>query len=125
MIVGGCALAVDGHPRHTDDLDFWTGTNPINAEKIIQSLKDFGFGYFQLAAEDFTVPNQIVPLGYPPRRIDLLNGISGVDFRQCCERQLVVLVDGLELPFISLEDFKINKVAAGRPKYLADLESLR
>jgi len=29
------------------------------------------------------------------------------------------------LPFISLEDFKTNKAAVGRPKDLADLDSLR
>ena len=125
LIVGGYALAAYGHPRYTGDLDFWVGTDRLNAEKIIKTLKDFGFGSLQLTANDFTMPNQTVQLGYPPRRIDLLTGISGVDFRQCCERRLVVAVDGLELPFISLEDFKINKAAVGRPKDLADLDSLR
>ena len=71
------------------------------------------------------MPDQTVQLGYPPSRIDLLTGITGVDFRQCCDRRLVVAVDGMDLPFISLMDFKINKAAVGRPKDLADLDSLR
>lgn len=125
LIVGGYALAAYGHPRYTGDLDFWVGTDLANAEKIIKTLKDFGFGSLQLTAKDFTVPAQTVQLGYPPRRIDLLTGISGVDFRQCCDRRLVVAVDGMDLPFISLMDFKINKAAVGRPKDLADLDSLR
>ena len=125
LIVGGHALAAYGHPRYTGDLDFRVGTDSINAEKIIKTLEDSGFGSLHLAAKDFTVPNQTVQLGFPPRRIDLLTGISGVDFRTCCERRLVVAIDGLDLPFISLEDFKINKAAVGRPKDLADLDSLR
>ena len=125
LIIGGYALAAYGHPRYTGDLDFWVGTDLLNAEKIIKTLKDFGFGSLPLTAKDFTVPNQTVQLGFPPRRIDLLTGIDGVDFRECCERRLVVEVDGLDLPFISLEDFKTNKAAVGRPKDLADLDSLR
>ncbi len=125
LIVGGYALAAHGHPRYTGDLDFWVGTDLLNGIKIIKTLKDFGFGCLKLTAKDFTVPNQTVQLGYPPRRIDLLTGISGVDFRQCCERRLVVAVDGMNLPFIGLEDFKTNKAAVGRPKDLADLDSLR
>ena len=125
LIVGGYALAAHGHPRYTGDLDFWVGTDLHNGEKIIKTLKDFGFGSLRLTAKDFTVPNQTVQLGYPPRRIDLLTGISGVDFRECCERRLVVAVDGMNLPFIGLEDFKTNKAAVGRPKDLADLDSLR
>ena len=125
LIVGGYALAAHGHPRYTGDLDFWVGTYLLNGERIIKTLKDFGFGSLQLTAKDFTIPNQTVQLGYPPRRIDLLTGISGVDFRQCCERRLVVAVDGMNLLFIGLEDFKTNKAAVGRPKDLADLDSLR
>ena len=125
LIVGGHALAAYGHPRYTGDLDFRVGTDSINAEKIIKTLEDSGFGSLHLAAKDFTVPNQTVQLGFPPRRMDLLTGISGVDFRTCCEPHLVVAIDGLDLPFISLEDFKINKAAVGRPKDLADLDSLR
>ena len=125
LIIGGYALAAYGHPRYTGDLDFWVGTDPLNAEKIIKTLKEFGFGSLPLTAKDFTTPNQTVQLGYPPRRIDLLTGIDGVDFKTCRERRLVVAVDGLDLPFISLEDFKTNKAAAGRPKDLADLDSLR
>lgn len=34
------------------------------------------------------------------------------------------MVDGLELRFIGLDDFKTNKRATGRLKDLADIESL-
>ena len=125
LMVRGYALAVHGHPRYTGDLAFWVATDPLNAEKIIKTLNDFGVSSANLTAKDFTAPNQTVQLGYPPRRIDLLTGISGVDFRQCCERRLIVAVDGVDLSFIGLEDFKIYKSAVGQPTDLADLDSLR
>ena len=130
LIVGGDALfayahplAASGHPRNTGDLDFCIGTDPPKAEKIIRTLKDFGLGLLQLTVA-VTSPNRTVHLGYLAHRIELLNGISGVDFRQCCESPLVVGVEDLELPFSSLEDFKTNKAAAGRPKDLADSDGL-
>ena len=74
--------------------------------------------------EDLSTPGQVIQLGDPPARIDLLTSIDGVGFRQACERRQVVKVDGIDLPFISLEDFKTNKRASGRLKDLADLERL-
>ena len=35
LVVGGCALAAYGHPRYTGDRDFWIGTDPQNAEKVV------------------------------------------------------------------------------------------
>jgi predicted nucleotidyltransferase len=65
-----------------------------------------------------------VQLGQPPRRIDLLTGIDGVNFEACFSRREQVVVDGVRLDIIGLEDFKANKRASGRPKDLADLQSL-
>ena len=124
LMVRGYALAVHGHPRYTGDLDFWVDTDPLNGEKIIKTLNDFGVSSANLTAKDFTAPAQTVQFGYPPRRIDLLTGISCVDFRQCCERRLIVAVDGVDLSFISLGDFKINKAAVEQPTDLADLADL-
>jgi hypothetical protein len=39
LIVGGYALAAYGHPRYTGDLDFWVGTDPGNAKRLLQALK--------------------------------------------------------------------------------------
>jgi hypothetical protein len=52
------------------------------------------------------------------------NGVEGVQFAQCYARRASILIDGVSLDFISLEDFKTNKKAVGRHKDLADLEAL-
>ena len=124
LIVGGYALAAYGHPRYTGDLDFWVGTDPVNARGVQAALADFGFGALGIGVEDLTTPNRVIQLGFPPRRIDLLTSIDGVEFAPCHARRMVVPVDGLSLNFISLDDFKSNKRATGRHKDLADLDAL-
>ena len=124
LIVGGYALAAYGHPRYTGDLDFWVGTDVANAQRVMRALEAFGFGTLGIGLSDLTGKNSVIQLGYPPRRIDLLTSIDGVEFAPCYERRMVVPVDGLNLNFIALEDFKTNKRATGRHKDLADLEEL-
>ena len=124
LIVGGYALAAYGHPRYTGDLDFWIGTAAENADRVLAALNQFGFGSLGIRREDLTEPEQVIQMGFPPSRIDLLTSIDGVSFGPCYQRRLVFNVDGLQLGFIALDDFKINKKAVGRHRDLADLEIL-
>jgi hypothetical protein len=88
-------------------------------------LEAFGFGDMSLTRQDFTTPDQVVQLGYPPLRIDLLTSLDGVDFEDAYERRVEVDLGDLIVPFISLEDLRRNKQATGRPQDLADLDALR
>ena len=123
LLVGGYALAAHGHPRYTGDIDFWVSPAAANVQRLLGALHDFGFGSLGLTAGDFA-PDTVIQLGHPPRRIDLLTGIDGVEFAGCWDRRESLAVDGLELHLIALDDFKANKRAAGRLKDLADLQAL-
>ncbi|MBK6469711.1 MAG: hypothetical protein IPF94_02960 [Betaproteobacteria bacterium] len=123
LLVGGYALAAHGHPRYTGDIDFWIGPDPTNIERLLRALRQFGFGSLGLTAADFDA-DSVVQLGHPPRRIDLLTAIDGVEFGACWSRRVTLGVDGLDLNLIGLDDFVANKRATGRLKDLADLESL-
>ena len=124
LVVGGYALAAHGRPRYTGDLDLWIGAEPANIERVLKALDGFGFASLGLRATDFAAPDAVVQLGYPPGRIDLLTGIDGVRFADCYPRREVVSVAGVRLPIIHIDDFKANKRAAGRPRDIADLDSL-
>lgn len=124
LVVGGYAVAAHGHPRYTGDLDVWVWTGAENAESLLTALADFGFGSVGLVANDFTEPGRVVQLGYPPVRIDLLTSIDGVEFEPCFDRRVEVVVDGLPVPFIALDDLRRNKASSGRPQDLADLAAL-
>lgn len=125
LIVGGYALAAYGHPRFTGDLDFWIGADEANARKVLAVLNDFGMGSLGIDLADLTQPGQVIQLGYPPGRIDLLTSIDGVDFAACYAQRLTMTMDGVSLDFIGVEDFKKNKLATGRLKDLVDLQTLQ
>lgn len=125
LIVGGYAVAFHGHPRYTGDLDVWLLVDDGNARAVLAALHEFGFGGVGLGVEDFTRPDHVVQLGYPPLRIDLLTSVDGVDFAEAYERRIEVDVAGTPVPFIALEDLRRNKEASARAQDLADLEALR
>ncbi|MBI5790237.1 MAG: nucleotidyltransferase [Rhodocyclales bacterium] len=124
LVVGGYAMAMHGRPRHTGDLDVWIEPGSANASRLMRALDDFGFGGLGLAVDDFTTPDRVVQLGYPPFRIDLLTSIDGVDFAAAWARREQVEHDGLRINFIGLEDLKANKRASGRPRDIDDLDNL-
>lgn len=68
--------------------------------------------------------DQIIRMGIPPNRIELLTSIDGVDFHSCFAARIPCEIDGIIINLISLEDLKKNKKACGRLKDLADLENL-
>ena len=125
LVVGGYAVAHYGYPRYTKDLDFWVWAEKGNSERIIQSIKDFGFESLQLVPQDFLNPDNIIQLGYPPNRIDLITYLSGVDFNSCFDKRQMVNIDGLNVNFISIEDLLENKKKTGRHQDLADIEKLK
>jgi hypothetical protein len=124
LIVGGWALAAHGVVRYTKDLDVWIWPEPGNARSVMEALDEFGFGGLGVTAADFVEPDLVVQLGYPPNRVDLLTTPSGVDFATCWQSRLEIELDGLLVPFLGLDELKLNKRAAGRPQDLADLHAL-
>lgn len=125
LIVGGYAVGVHGHPRYTGDLDIWLNPSVENATKILETVNEFGFSTYQLTIEDFTKEGNIIQLGYPPLRIDLLTEIDGVQFDECYKNKLIVDIDGIAVNFISYKDLIQNKKASNRYKDLDDIENLQ
>jgi len=124
LVVGGYAVALHGHPRYTKDLDLWIEMDPGNATKMVKALEQFGFGSLGLHETDFLAPDQIIQLGYPPNRIDLLTTVPGVEFAECYASRVEIEIEGVKANFIDLDNLKKNKKASGRLQDLADLENL-
>ncbi len=125
LIIGGYAVAFHGHPRYTKDLHIWIEPEPENAVNMLKALAQFGFGALALTEDDFLEPDQIIQLGYPPQRIDLLTTLAGVNFSDCYAAKVVTAIDNTPMNFINLENLKQNKKATGRLQDLADLENLQ
>jgi hypothetical protein len=125
LVIGGYAVAIHGHPRYTKDIDIWIEISKENAEKLITALTQFGFGSLGLTPQDFQSPDQVIQLGYPPNRIDLITTPDGVDFQTCYNSRTEVLLSDIVVNFIDLDNLKKNKLASGRFQDLADLENLQ
>ncbi|MGH8504416.1 MAG: hypothetical protein ACRETM_00455 [Stenotrophobium sp.] len=124
LAVGGYAVAVHGHPRYTKDLDIWIDATPANVARLLAALRDFGFGELGLSERDFTTAGQVVQLGDPPHRIDLLTSLLGVDFETCYGTRYQVKLGDTMIDFIDLDNLIKNKLATGRPQDRADVDSL-
>ncbi len=72
----------------------------------------------------FLVPNNVVRMGVPPIRIEVLTSISGVEFAACYAKREIIRIEDIEIPVISLARLHQNKAASRRAKDLADLENL-
>lgn len=124
LLVGGYAVGYHGYPRATGDMDIWLAATQENESRLARALVAFGFSPETVAREFSLREKQVIRMGVPPVRIDLLTNASGVNFGDCSQRALVRPLDGVETPIISLADLRVNKKAAGRLKDLSDLENL-
>ena len=124
LAVGGYVMALHGRPRHTGDLDIRIRRSPANTQRLMVVLREFGFGDVGLSQQDFELPRNVVQLGYPPFRIDLLTDIDGVEFDAAWSNRETTTHDGLAIHFVALADLKANKRASGRPRDIDDLEQL-
>ena len=124
LVVGGYAVALHGHPRATGDIDIWTAISEENAHKIVEALNEFGFDTPELKEKVFLEKGRNIRMGNPPLRIEILTSIDGVEFAECYENRKAVIIDNIEVNFISLQDLVKNKKASGRLQDLADVEKL-
>lgn len=126
LVVGAHALAVHGVPRATGDIDVWVERSPENAERVWNALEAFGarVAALGLRLSDLEAPDIVVQIGVPPRRIDVLTGVTGLEFAEAWAGRVVHRVGDLEVPFLGRDALVRNKRATGRFKDLGDLEAL-
>ena len=124
LLIGGYAVSYYGYPRPTSDMDIWIAMHPDNASRITAAVREFGFNTPDLNEQLFMERGNIVRMGHPPMRLEILNAIDGVEFKQAFKGRTIDKIDGQKVNLISLKDLKLNKKAAGRPKDLDDLSKL-
>lgn len=125
LVVGAFAVAHHGYPRFTADLDLLIRPTPGNAERVLRTLSQFGFGKLAIGAGDLQTEGKIVQLGVNPNRIDLITSLSGVTFEEAWESRVQSELGGIPAQFIGVSALLRNKEATGRAKDLGDAEELR
>jgi hypothetical protein len=124
ILVGAYALGAHGYPRATGDIDIWVKADEANSKKIYQALARFGASLDQLNENGFAGEGIIFQIGVAPRRIDIITQIDGVTYDEADEDKIVVEVEELKLPILSLDKLIKNKMSTGREKDKLDAKFL-
>jgi len=124
LLVGGYAVGYHGYPRATGDMDIWIELSELNSKKVTSACRDFGMPNEEISEDLFLEKNKVIRMGVPPVRLEVITSASGVAFDECYSNREVVEIDGIPINFISLQDLKKNKRAAGRHKDLEDIDHL-
>src|SRR5277367_2285383 len=90
LIVGGFAVMKYGEPRYTKDLDVWVSNSAQNSGRVVAALKKFGapLDHDRITADTFTDKQLVYQIGVAPVRIDILTGITGVEFRDAWTKRV-------------------------------------
>ena len=126
LIVGAHALAVHGVPRATGDLDVLVRPTADNARRVMTALRRFGapVAAHGVREADFATPGAVYQIGLPPRRIDVLTSISGVDFDTAWATRTRATMGAETVNVIGRDALLANKRASGRDKDLLDVRVL-
>ncbi|CAN5778635.1 hypothetical protein BH24ACT25_BH24ACT25_09060 [soil metagenome] len=132
VVIGGIAAALLGSPRLTQDLDICFATDAANLEALGKALVELEA---RLTGVDDEVP--FVPDADALRRVDgltldtnagkldvLARPSGAASFEKLRGRAERLDVGAFSVLVASLEDLIEMKLAAGRPKDLADVEEL-
>ncbi|MDQ6764225.1 MAG: hypothetical protein M3015_16580, partial [Bacteroidota bacterium] len=88
-------------------------------------IKDFRFSSLKLSKDDFLKRDFITQLGHEPVRIDILNDLDGVPFKEAWKNKRVVDFEGCKINFIGYSELLIVKQKAGRPQDITDIQKLK
>src|SRR6186713_128741 len=78
LIIGGYAVGYHDRPRTTKDLDVLLDADPENVRRACDALLTFGAPASVVSQLRTSADDEIVWMGIPPLRIDLLKNAPGV-----------------------------------------------
>jgi len=109
LIIGGYTIAYNSRPGYSDDIKIWFEPSVENADKLIESLKEFGFDTMDLNIPDLTAKGDIIQLGYPPKHVDICANIDGLDFNSAWKNKVPGIYHTIPVFFISINDLISNR----------------
>ena len=124
VVVGGYAVAFHARPRATKDIDLVIRGSTENLERVARALARFGAPRNVVDAARTLGDDQILYLGQPPLRIDLLRSIDGVGIETLFANAVTTSWNGNVVSIISIDDLIANKRAANRPQDQLDVRLL-
>lgn len=123
VVIGGIAAVLYGVPRATFDLDILIEATELNAARLLQALREAGFGTADLIDAQDLLANEITVFN-DRVRIDVQTLTPGLTFTDAWNRRETMAYQGQEFYVASRLDVIASKRAAGRRKDLEDVQIL-
>lgn len=115
LLIGGQAVALHGVPRFTKDAGSWLRDSPDNLERVALALKAFGAPPKTMDALRAASELDVVWMGHPPARIDLMKGVPGGDFSRAYATRTVFQISGQPVVCVGKSELIAQKARLGPP----------
>ena len=122
LVMGGSACVLHGYVRATRDVDILIERSRLNAERVLEALAGLGAGFANRLTADDVLAQPITVIGDDPA-VDIFWAALGVNYAIAAPRATSVVVEGVAIPLISLDDLITSK-RTGRAQDVADIEAL-
>jgi predicted nucleotidyltransferase len=122
LVIGGVACILHGYIRATTDVDILIARTSPNAERVLQSLETVGYGFAREWLPEEILKRPITVIGDDPA-VDVFTVAWNVKYEDAVKRSSTVLVEGVQIPVIGLDDL-IETKRTGRLQDAADIEVL-
>ncbi len=120
LVIGGLAFIYHARPRYTKDMDLWIDPSSGNVERANAALAEFGSPYLLVVDE----PEEILQIGLPPNRIDLLRVVEGPRFDRAWRRRIKGKYGRADVNWMDLDCLIDVKSRIDDPRHRRDVRDL-
>ncbi|PQJ09946.1 hypothetical protein CJD36_014685 [Flavipsychrobacter stenotrophus] len=137
LIVGGIAVAIHGYFRLTTDMsgretdkpdfDFWYNATYNNYFRLLDAIEELGQDVTDIKNETTPDPQKsFFKIDMKAFSADFLPGLPGLsNFKESFKQKKIIVLQEVDIFFISYDDLLLTKIATARPKDLDDIEHLK
>lgn len=120
LVIGGLAFIYHARPRYTKDMELWIDPSPRNVQRANAALAEFGSPHLLTVDE----PDEILQIGLPPNRIDLLRTAEGPSFALAWKRRIVGRYGRADANWMDLDSLIDVKSRIDDPRHRRDVRAL-
>jgi len=120
LVIGGLAFIYHARPRYTKDMDLWVDPSRRNVQRANAALAEFGSPHLLTVDE----PDEILQIGLPPNRIDLLRVVEGPPFERAWRRRITGRYGRADVNWMDLESLIDVKSRIDDPRHRRDVRDL-
>jgi hypothetical protein len=125
IVIGGVAVALQGRPRTTRDIDILLFLDETRWPAFLRAGNRYGFSGRIPGVLEFARKSRMLLARHKASTIDVDFTCGNLPFeRECVMRAMTADVGAFSLPIATPEDLIIMKAVAHRPRDLADVAAL-